>query len=201
MPSGGCTVARQSAAPPSRAQACAVELRMPSQVRAAFMRLTNACALRPGTRAPGLAAWSPPRRSAARSPCCRSSPLRSHFQEPPLQQFGVEPSSLCPAMLPQYGDIHRGEASCAPSGAAHSANAPTSGLTPREHSPCPAQTLTFSADCRLSPRWFSHELGPISSALLLPRVVRAAELVFSAVRKPATSAFTRGEGPSAQERE
>src|SRR5580700_6703187 len=101
VPSGVCTVARRSAA----LRRVGLKLRTPSRASVAFIRLT-------------MRVRSPTRHSRSRFGRLASSSAivgtramlqwprspRSHPQEPTLQQLGVEPVGLGPAMLPRYRD-------------------------------------------------------------------------------------------------
>src|ERR1700730_14483340 len=100
VPSGVCTVARRSAA----LRRVGLKLRTPSRASVAFIRLT-------------MRVRSPTRHSRSRFGRLASSSAivgtramlqwprspRSHPKNP-LQQLGVEPVGLGPAMLPRYGD-------------------------------------------------------------------------------------------------
>ena len=92
MPSGVSTIARRSAPPFAGAGPRRVGLksRMPSRARVAFIRLTTRVR-------------SPTRHSRSRYAAVAPFPTQPP-QEPPLQQFGVEPVGIRPAMFPRYGD-------------------------------------------------------------------------------------------------
>src|SRR6266850_6512180 len=100
-PSGVCSVARRSAA----LRSVGLKVRMPSRARVPFIRLTMR--VRSPTR-DSRSRFGPlgvlfgNRRDAhhtAMAPFPTQPP-----QEPPLQQLGVEPVGLRPAMFARYGD-------------------------------------------------------------------------------------------------
>ena len=100
MPSGVCSVARRSGA----LRKVGLKSRMPSRASVPSSGSQCACARRPGSRARGSAAWRPLRQSSGRGHAAMAPFAAQPAQEPALQQLGVEPVGLRPAMLPRYGD-------------------------------------------------------------------------------------------------